>query len=293
MGQLDIAAKVLLEEVPEPFVRLFLGDLAIREMHAERTELPALTRHLDKLLRIVIEGEDEPLWLHFEVQASWRSSVPERAFEYWSLARRRHPNLLTVVLCLTRGDRQREPLGRFEVTVRGRRRLVFEFDVLRVWADLEADALLAGEALELLPLVPFAAGGSPARTEQALTRLGGITDEDRRRELRVALATFAEQAFQGQGWLARIPKEELMESTTWKEIGAEFEAKGEAKGQRRLLTLQLDRRLGARARPFVDRLPSASAADLQRVAELLAEHHADDDLVTALESLLPSPEATE
>lgn len=289
MGQLDIAAKVLLEEVPEPFVRLFLGDVAIREVRAEQTELPALTRHLDKLLRVVIEGEDDPLWVHFEVQASWRSTVPERAFEYWSLAHRRHSNLLTVVLCLTRGDRQGEPVGRFEVVVRGRRRLVFEFDVLRVWADLNAEDLLAGRALALLPLVPFAEGASPAHAERALARLADVADEDQRRELRVALATFAEQAFQEQGWLARIPKEELMESTTWKEIGAEFEAKGE----RKVLTLQLEKRLGERARRFVDRLQTASPTELESMAELLADQRTDDDLVSALEILLPRSDPEE
>lgn len=124
-----------------------------------------------------------------------------------------------------------------------------------------------------------------ASESRALTRLGGLDDSDRRRELRVALATFAEQAFQEEGWLARIPKEELVESTTWREIGAEFEAKG----QRKVLTLQLQKRLGPRAQAFVARLETASLTQLDCVAEQLAEPASDvDELIETLEALLPT-----
>ncbi|MGE0708198.1 MAG: hypothetical protein AB7N76_01035 [Planctomycetota bacterium] len=291
MGQLDIAAKVLLTEVPEPLVRLFLGDVAIRDLRAEDTELPALARRVDKLLRVELEGEDEPLWLHFEVQASWRSCFPERAFDYWSLVRRRHPHLLTVVLCLAKGDRQGDPIGEFEVRVRGRRRLLFEFDVIRAWSDLDADELLAQGPLELLPLVPFAAHATHDHAEQALTRLDHVADEDKRRELRLALATFAEQAFREEGWLARIPEEELMQFSSWKQVSAEFEAKGEVKGERKVLATLLQRRLGDRAQALVERLEVSLAPELEQVTELLAQPSSDDQLVAALEALLPAAQA--
>ena len=288
MGALDPLAKVLLHEAPEAFARLALGhEVVIRKVRADDTELPALSRRMDRLVRVEVDGEDEPCWIHVEVQASWKSDVPRRVFEYWSMAHRRRPKLLSLVICLARGVKQGDPRGAYDVVVRGRRRLLFEFDVVRVWEDLQAEHLLANGPPGLLPLLPYTAGASEQLVDRGLRVLSEVSDDHLRRELRVALVTLAERAFTGGGWLGKIAREELMESTTWKEIGEQFRLEG----RRELLAELLSERLGAAtAARFLPRLRPATEETLAQVGKLLAGRHPDLELADALDRSLP-PEA--
>src|SRR5690606_14169950 len=51
-----------------------------------------------------------------------------------------------------------------------------------------------------------------------------------RTELQAALVVFAREAFQDETWLARMPMEQLMNTTTLREITAEAERKGRVEG---------------------------------------------------------------
>jgi hypothetical protein len=58
MGDLDIAAKVLMQEAPGPFVALALGfDVEVKSVRAEDKELPAQARVLDKLFEVALRGK--------------------------------------------------------------------------------------------------------------------------------------------------------------------------------------------------------------------------------------------
>ena len=285
--ELDIAAKALLREVPEAIVALALGGRAIRSVHPEEKELASLSRLMDKLFRVELESESadhEPLYLHLEVQANWESNVPERVFDYWSLARRAHPRLASVVICLKRGSKQGEPLGRYEASQSGTT-LRFEFSVIRVWG-LKADELLRSGSSALLPLLPFTAGASHERVHQALRVLNAVEPLKRRAELQATLAAFAGNVFPDVHWLARIPREILMESTAFREIHDE----GRLAGERRLLALQLRARLGEHGASFEDRLGLCTPALLEEAATLFATVRSDDEFTRALEGLLPQAE---
>lgn len=285
MGELDIAAKALLREEPEAVVRLALGDVSIRAVAADESELPAQALRLDKLLRVESDDEPEPFWLHVEVQAAWAADVPRRVFEYWSLAHRLHDRVGSFLLCLKPGDKQGQPRGDYVVAFRGRTVQRFEFDVLCAW-ELEAAELLVRGVPGLLPLVPFAGHATPALVDEAMQALAAVEPRRRRAELQAALAAFAGNVYPDTRWLARIPREILMESTVYQEIKAE----GRVEGQRELIAHLLTKRLGSGAEQFVQRLPLCTEAALARVAEIVASVSTDADLVTALDGLLPRPE---
>lgn len=293
MGELDIAAKALLREAPEAVVRLALGEVSIRSVAADETELPAQALRLDKLLRVEADGEPDPFRLHVEVQAAWAADVPRRTFEYWSLAHRLHDRVGSFVLCLKPGDKQGRPRGEYVVTLRGRVVQRFEFDVLCVW-ELGAAELLGRGEPGLLPLVPFAGDATPALVEDAMRVLAGVQPRRRRAELQTALAAFAGNVYPETRWLGRIPREILMESTVYQEIMAEGRAEGRVEGrvegQRELVALLIAKRLGDGALPLVLRLSLCTEAALARAAELVATVSGDADLVSALDGLLPRAE---
>ena len=277
MGDLDIAAKALLREEPGALVRLALPGRAIQAIEPDETEFQALERRMDKLLRVELVHEKEPVWVHVEVEAVWGADVPGRVFEYWSLAHRTRPALRSLVLVLRPGEKQGEPVGNYEVSVLGDRVLSFGFDVVCAW-KLKAGDLLARREPGLLPLVPFAEGASAERVEEAL----GVLAQDRRSvDLQVVLAAFASQVFPAEPWFAKIGKEILMESTLYKEI--KVEARREFVGD------LLQRKLGRikRTEALVGRLALCSDAALDKVVDLLLTSKKKADLLAAVEKLVP------
>lgn len=232
MGPLDIAAKTALRESPRDFARLVLGPGPLVRTSAAESVLVRVERRLDRLLEVVRRQGEPPLWLHLEVQAAWEADVGERTFLYWCLAYRDHRPLRSVVICLSPGVRQGSPRGEHRVLVHGQEVLRFQFTVIRVWEDLSAATLLASNAPGLLPLVPFAKGTTPELTERALRRLDGVEAEQPRTELQAALVVLAREAFHDDSWLARIPKEQLMNTTTFREITEEAERRGRVEGLR-------------------------------------------------------------
>lgn len=278
MGELDVAAKVLLQVVPEDLVGLALPGVVVRGVRPVDTTLPAFALTMDKLLRVELEGTTAPLMLHFEVAANWASSLPRQTFDYWNLAHRAFDELWSVVICLKPGTKQGAPRGLYERRVRGRRPVRFEFDVICVWR-LAADHILADAKLGLLPFVPFMAGATVGHVERAMSTLAKVEPARRRGELQAALAAFADNVFPDVDWADRMPEELLMGSSVYQ--------RGELAGQRKLISLQLHERLGKRALPLEARLHLAPAEALTLVGRLLAGKHADETLVQALDEALP------
>lgn len=277
MGELDLAAKVLLQVVPEDLVGLALPGVIVRGVRPADTNLPAFALTMDKLLRVELTESDTPLMLHFEVAANWASTVPRQTFDYWSLAHRAYDELWSVVICLKPGVKQGPPRGHYERRVRGRRPVSFEFDVIRLW-ELSADDALMGGKLGVLPFVPFMSGAGTDHVEQAMVMLARVEPVRRRGELQAALAAFADNVFPDVDWSDRMPEELLMGSSVYQ--------RGEIAGQRKVLGVQLHERLGERAGPIVLRLQVASADALTHVAKLLAGRHTDEALLASLTEAL-------
>jgi hypothetical protein len=278
MAELDIAAKVLLRTEPKAFLALALGR-KIRSVKRDETEFQAIERRLDRLFRIVFEGDTKPSWVNVEIEAAWRSSVPRKTFDHWSFILRERSPLRSVVLVLRPGNRQAHPHGHFEIPGT----LSFRFDVFCAWERLDARELIARRNVSLLPLVPFARGRTKGRVEEALEILAG---EPGRRgvELTAVLSTFAEWVFPETSWLARMPKEVLMGTTVYR-MGV---ADGAAAERLAIVSDQLRHRLGKTKRTDVllKRLKRSSRATVKKVS-LLVLAKEKKELLVALDRLLP------
>jgi hypothetical protein len=279
MAELDVAAKVLLRQEAEAFLSFAFGR-KVRSVAPDETEFQAVEVRLDRLFRVVFEGDSDPTWVNVEVEAAWKADVPEGAFDHWSFIFRdaeRRP-LRSLVIVLRKGDKQGEPHGRFEVPGV----LAFTFQIVCAWRDLDAQELIARRDVPLLPLVPFAAGTSKDRVEEAL-RLLAHEPTPRRVELQAALVTFADRVFPEVSWADKIPKEILMGST----IFSRGEAKGRADKAADLIAKLLRHRLGegADVEALVKRLPLCGEATLDRISFLVVDVK-KEDLLAAVNDLM-------
>lgn len=284
MADLDLAAKVILREDPLAMIRLACPGLQVRSARLAPTEQVRLHQLQDCLVGAELEDAGE-VWFHFEALAGWKADVPGRTFRYWCLAWIDHHPLLSVVLCMKPGG---APEDRLEVRFGDLEVVRFGFVLVRLW-ELSQESLLATPSLA--PLAVFAAGASEATAERAMATLQAIEPRERRVELQVALALLAGNVFPTRSWLAMIPKEILMESTTYQQILAEGETRGEARGrligERSLLWLLLEERLPAEAARFRERLERCSEEELERAARLVARLTEPGALASALDALLP------
>lgn len=279
MGDLDVAAKVLLQLEPEALLRLGLPHLRVQSARASEVELPVMARRMDKFLEVFVEGEPEPYLVNVEAVANWSVQVPRQAFEYWSLARIAvgHDRIATVVFVFKPGDRQGEPRNYFSAEALGTR-TDFVFGLECLWTRT-AEELLAGPT-GLLPFVPYAAGATVERVDEAIAALHRPPSSSHRGDLVGALAVFAINAFPQVAWLGKIPKETLMESTFVRDI--------KALGERNVLTRWMTQRLGATtAQALAKRLDRCSSELLERVTALMADEQDSMTLLRELERLLP------
>lgn len=276
MGELDFAAKVVLREDPGPLLSLACPGLVLTPLRLAPTEQVRAHRLMDSLVEVDVEGLGRG-FVHVEF-AGWKADVPDRGFEYYSLARAGHLPLLPVVVCMKPGDRQATPPDVVEITDRFGPHEVMRFRhlVLRLW-EVSAATLLATPGLA--PLVPLAAGATEATVEAALRVLGSVEPGARRVELEVALSMFAGNVFPARDWLGRIPMELLMTSTTYQQI--------QLRGKRDLLGSLLKARLGAAAELLVARLSRATEDVVERAGALFATTRSDEELVAALDAVLP------
>lgn len=306
MGELDIAAKLILQAEPRAVLGLALPGRTIRSVQGEDGQLPMRERRMDKVFRLDVEDDAGPRWAHIEVEASWASSVPKETFDYWSRAHQRFTPLRSLVLVLKPGDKQGSPRDRYVVEDGGKRTLEFEYDLICAWRDLDAEELVRSGPVGLLPLVPYARGTSEVRIDEAIGRLDAVEPRKHRADLQGALVVFAGNVYPHTRWVGKIPKEILMESTAYDEILAiamrqaerdvevkaraaerDLEVKARASGQRRLLSLILEARLGGAASSFVARLEKATAEQLEEVAVVVGRSPEREAFVAELDRLLP------
>lgn len=279
-GELDLAAKLLLHADPDAIARFLLGTEVLR-VDVDDSELASRPIRTDKLLRVALRGQREPVWLHVEVQATWRPDVPRRTFHYWSAAHRRMPHVVSVVVCLRPVPRRGRVRSEYVVRVRGRVVLAFGFDVVELWKVPSSRLRAPG----LLPLLPFAFDADPMLVERGLRLLDRVRSTRRRAELQAALVTFAGAVFPEERWAAMIPKELRMKFTIFEEL----EELGRLQGQRDLLTQQLRMRLGTRrSAKYLRRLKHCDDLKvLSRVATQIVRLTDDEALLAELERRLP------
>lgn len=279
MGDLDIAAKALLREEPGAFVRLAIPGREIRSIAPDETDLHALERRMDKLLRVEVTGEDDPIWIHVEVEAVWASDVPGRVFDYWSLVHMTRPRVRSLVIVLRPGDRQGDPKGDYEVSVLEDRVLSFGFDVICAW-KLEAKDLLEGADPGLLPLIPFTRGATPRSVVDAF-RILESKPSRHIGELQTVLAAFSSQVFPRVNWLGKLREVVRMPNAAVQYYLTE--------GNLRIIARQLRVRLGKskRTAAIVARLPDCNEKTLVKIADLVVGGKKKPQLFSAIEKLVP------
>lgn len=220
--------------------------------------------------------------LHFEIEAEPKPTTPRRVHGYFTLLHRQYRWLSSVLIVLKPGKRRREP--RDEYVVRdelGEVILRFRFRVLKLW-EHDAAALRAIDDVALLPLVPFTRSATAHAARRAMRTLARVSDVERRADLQVALAVFAEAVFPGPAWSAMIPEEVLVRS----ELFTRAHDLGHAKGRASYVMRLLRRRLGQGAARWTRLVEAAQAESLDRLFDALVEGEGKDATLAALEAVL-------
>jgi hypothetical protein len=173
----------------------------------------------------------------------------------------------------------RRPKATATVAV-GERPVEVTLRVIALW-ESDAEALLADPHLGLLPFVPLARGGDDlARVERAVRAIQEQAAGTDRSELLAALFLLSGPRFPKATMLGIIRREDLMESSTYRDT-IEF-------GERRVVMAMLNRRLGAAgAASLAARLEPCEEAMLMRIASLIVDTPDAERLLDELERLLP------
>ena len=147
----DATLKELVSAYPQDWLA-HLGVLASSAVEVIDADLSAVTAGADKVLRVF---DPIPWLLHLEFQASRDDGLPLRVLKYNVLLRDRHGLPAESVLLLLRREADDARLnGLFQsASPRGRGRLEFEYEVIRLWQQPVGPLLTGG--LGTLPLAPL------------------------------------------------------------------------------------------------------------------------------------------
>lgn len=170
----DATLKALVDLRPGDWLAL-LGVPTPQHVEVVDTDLSTYSGVADKVLRVSdAEGE----WIqHLEPQASPAPDIDDRVLAYQSLLRLRHRLPVDSVLILLRPEADVPRVhGRvYSWSPRGRCRIEFDYDVLRLW-EIPAGALVEG-GLATLPLATLG-NMSGTNLERVIHRLGERLDRE-------------------------------------------------------------------------------------------------------------------
>ncbi len=268
----DITLKHLLEAHPADCLRL-VGLTTAAPIEVIDADLATVSAEADKVFRI---NEPMPWLMHFELQASYDSGLPERMLRYNVLLKTRHglPVRSVVILLRSKADGP-EMTGVVRHALADEQYLEFKYRVFRIWRQPVETVLAAG--LWTLPLTPLA--------DVKPRDLPGVIRRMKERVSAVALpseqavlwtATYVLMGLRYDEALAHKLLEGVRamdESVTYQAIIRKGEAKGKAEGEvseaQRILL-----RLGTREFGNPDASTKAAIAeilDCERL-EALIEH---------------------
>jgi hypothetical protein len=170
VGEIDIAWRRLLREVPESAIRIAFPRRRLRVMGPASDASVDRPRQLTTDNLFVVRDGRRELILHLEIELKWRPSLPLRLFDYASSAHvlTRRP-VITVVLLLRRGGRPPRSLAEYRVPVLGTRDLVFPYHVIAL-ASCDARAMKQRLPPEGWPFLVAMRGGGTPRSVGALAR---------------------------------------------------------------------------------------------------------------------------
>ena len=164
--QYDRTMKRLTSVFTGDYVRFVLGAEAFRaeavtleEEEVDR-ELPSLSREVDFVCRVRLDGDAALLLIEF--QTAWASDMPRRMAGYsWRLHERYDEGVYPVVVVLRPGGRLQR---HWRMSVWGREVARCRFEVIRLW-EMEAAEVVSRGLVGLYPLLPLMRWGASEPAE--------------------------------------------------------------------------------------------------------------------------------
>ena len=247
------------------YVRFVLG---AEVFHAEAVELeedvdkelPSLSREVDFVCRVKLDGKSALLLIEF--QTSWASDMPRRMAGYgWRLHERYDEGVYPVVVVLRPGGQLQ---GQWQMSAWGREVAWCRFEVMALW-EVEAADVVSRGLVGLYPLLPLMRWRE-SEPAQVLARsqdliLAQVEGREARADAYVALRVLSGIGYPLELVNLILRRRELMlESPVYEQIMAEGREEGRKEGQQARLCeyvlAVLEVRFGA--------VPSAMAEQVRR-----------------------------
>lgn len=266
----DRLTRALWRRAPDALLRLALGDQAVTVRQLLDTNTALVKRAPDGAA--LAEDASGPFVGHLEFELNPPVDVPLRMAMYGLILHEHYrlPVRGAVMLMAPAGPVDDHFLMRHG----GATLCVYGFHVVRLY---EVPAMELASSVDLAPLSPLGAGADLDVMLLARDTLRAQAPPDQRADLLAALYILGGRRFDA-AWLHRVlTQEELMESSTYREIleqgfekGIEkgFE-KGIAQGERDLLARMISLRFPADAPRLTPLLEGCDHADLGAIAEAL------------------------
>ncbi len=242
MGKADVGGKRVLGTAPETWVRWLLEEPGLEVQATLTEEFRFVLRHSDELLHV--RGRWEEFLVLTELQLRRDPDMPLRMRAYAALAEQKYGlPVYPVVLFLLPPAGEDGAVGCYHSEFMG---LVSHQDyrVVRAW-EIEAQDVLDGEILALVPYVPLMAGADEKVIRDGIKLL---RRREAGQEMEVVLALFASFVMETERIqeIVRWNMAVLRESPWYQEILQEGRLEGVEEGQRKEARLGILRLLKVR-----------------------------------------------
>jgi Domain of unknown function (DUF4351)/Putative transposase, YhgA-like len=249
------------------------------------------TKIVDLLAKVQIAGEDATFLVHIEPQSTDRPVFPQRLFFYFARLHQKHLERIYPIAIFSYDRPKKVAKSQYKVEFPHFKVLEFNFKAIQLnrldWRDFLDRANPVAAAL--MSKMKIAKKDRPKVKAECLRLLVTLKLDPARTRLiskfvdsYLRLDVKEEQKFQAEvDTMGLEQKEAIMQATTsWEEVGI---AKGIESGQRSLISLQLEQKLGELPERLSDRVSDLSPEQLKTLAVALLGFESVDDLATWLE----------
>jgi predicted transposase/invertase (TIGR01784 family) len=279
----DNLCKLLAEKHPQRFATWILGE-SPPSLKVLKTELSIEPIRADSVIFLQTAGQI----LHLEFQVEWRSNppMPLRLLDYWVRLHRLYRMPITqvvVVLLQPSEDTEIETVFQTPTTRH-------EYQVIKLWEQPPEPFL---QDPVLLPFATLTQTQDPERLlDRVVQQVAALAEADERREVSGYVQLMAGLKYD-KSTIRRVFREGMMrESVIYQEIFQEGEQVGEARGrqtgQRSLILLLLQQRIGPVSAAQTERMSQLTLEQMEALALALFNFTTAADLENWLSSVEPN-----
>lgn len=280
MPDYDLTMRVLAREYPEDMVFLALGRRA-DAVEALNTDLPAIERRADWLVRVRV-GAEQGL-LQTEFQTEYDRTKLEVMDEYRVRARNIHGlPVFSCIVYLTEEGYPGPGYSRLEGWAFGERQSFFRPREVRLW-EIDPEQMLATDLVGLIALIPLMKGEGQEPLQQAIRAASAISEDVRRADAITAIAVLGGLKYPSDTIRRLIRSETMKQSVIYQEILQEGREEGREEGLRDFILHTLQRRFQTAIEGVAADLQSIRS--FERLETLAAEAMACDSLDAFLKAL--------